>query len=161
MLLLDCIESTVLQDIQDSFSEAIGVTAIVVDPMGNPLTAPSAWIASSYPAAPPAAVMICSADVCLGWLIVGNAPRKVAFPDIRTLVFMPMETDCERFGALGFDMRTVRDWLPETLVPFQVLAGELAREMAGSRDEKTAGEEWTLPVRPGYGRLAPPQRMTV
>lgn len=154
MLLLNYIDRTVLQRIQDSFASAVGITAVVVDPLGKPLTTPSAWVAARHPAIPPAAVMIFTADACLGKLVIGNTPRKAALPDIHSLVFMPLETDGKTVGALGFDRGTVRDWTPEAMAHFRTLAGELARELAEKRDRKTAREEWMLPVRPVYGRPA-------
>lgn len=169
MHLLDTVDRNLLQNLQNAFAKLIGTTVAAVDPYGNPITAPSAYAASDDPApsamakgrpdVAPAAVMVYNADAWLGQWLIGEARALTASPDVRSLVFIPMEVDGTRIGFLGFDRQTVRDWQPETLTRFWDLGKALAENLGG---KNTTGEDGGAPSRfgPVYGKTAPRHSVT-
>ena len=173
MHLFDYIDRSLLQDLQNAFAESVGACVVVADPRGNPITAPSGWNAprgidgpdlparadGGHPELPPAAVMILVAEACLGQWVVGDTPPQAGPSDVRSLVFMPLETDREAVGALGFTRGTLRDWPPEALARF----GELSRAMAEHFAGKAGGEKWGFSSSAGpiYGKPAPHPGMRV
>lgn len=166
--LLDWIDCTLLQYLQNVLSASIGTAVVMVDPQGKAVTTLSAWSspqelghpreASATPCPPPrpeltpAAVMIFSADAFLGQVIVGDAMPQTAPPDVESLIFMPLENDLETVGFLGFAQGTIRDWPPEALAHFQTLA----RELSGHFAENTTMAAWGFSsrFRPVYKRPA-------
>lgn len=166
MHLLDTIDRNLLQNLQNAFAKLIGATVAAVEPYGSPITAPSVYAApkdaaksapaGDPPEVAPAAVMVYSRDAWIGQWLVGAARPLTAPPDVRSLIFIPIETDRVRIGFLGFDRQTVRDWQPETLARFWDLGKALAENLGW---KKTVGKDGGVPSRfgPVYGKPAPRQ----
>ena len=173
----DRVDCTLLQRLQNVFAESIGSTVSIVDARGNLLTAPSKRSAlrrgdafpdpgaeegaglPGWPEPSPATVVIFASDVCLGRLVIGDAPAQAVPSDIRSLVFMPLETDQGLVGALGFGRETIRDWSPEALAH----VWNFAAELAGNLDGKMARGKWKGAdrIESVYGRPAPRPRMAL
>ncbi|SBW06219.1 hypothetical protein KL86DPRO_20624 [uncultured delta proteobacterium] len=149
MSLLDCIDIALLQDLQDSLAASLGTTVVLADPEGAPITAPSGWDLSRqhgpaekpghpfHPEVSPAVVTLFAAEARIGqWLVGGALPQ--AAPDVRTCIFMPLTAGRKKAGFLGFDQKTFRDWPPEALAHFGILAVSLA----GIIHAHAEAEEW-------------------
>lgn len=142
MRLLDCIDPALLQDLQNSLAESLGTSVSITDPHGNRLTAPGKRYAArapgiprqppaanaehfAIPELPPAAVLICTADACLGQWLIGNTPWRDDPPDMQSRVFVPVKKGRTTVAFLGFEAQTIRDWPPEALERFMDIAGVL------------------------------------
>lgn len=155
MHLLDHIDVTLLQELQDSLAASLGTAVALADPRGIPITAPSGRSharkpggaenagPSLHPEVAPAVVVLFIAGERLGQWLVGGALPQDAPPDVQACVFMPMGMGREAAGFLGFEQGVIRDWPPEALAHFRALAGSLAENLTGN----TTRRQWSLPPR--------------
>lgn len=169
MHLPDFFDRNLLQTLQNTFALLAGTTVAAVDPQGILITIPSDGrsphenvnpaMAAERTELSPAAVMVYSADAWIGQWIIGGARPLAASPDVRSLIFMPMETDGAVAGFLGFDRQTLRDWQPETLALFWELGTALAENLGGKNIIEEGGG---APSRfgPVYGKSAPQQSVS-
>ena len=172
MRLLDRIDRNLLQGLQNAFAASIWTAVALADPGGNPITAPcmhgpscgldlagKSAVADACPGISPATVMIFSADTCLGqWVIGGTAPRS-APPAVHALIFMPMETAGEGFGAFGLEPETIRDWPPDALTQLGNLARMMAERLAENATREKPG--FSPCFKPGFGGPGPRQRIAM
>lgn len=169
MHLLGTIDRNLLQNLQNAFAKQIGATVAATEPYGSPITAPTVYAApkdaanpapaADLPEVAPAAVMIYNTNAWLGQWLIGAARPLTVPPDLRSLIFIPMEADGVRIGFLGFDRQTIRDWQPETLARFWDFGKTLAKNLGG---KKTVGKDGGVPspFGPVHGKPAPRQSVT-